>query len=52
MWSYHFDRIGKIVAFNAPGQTSKSGTAGFKYVKFDDGYIQGFFTRDLERVKP
>jgi hypothetical protein len=45
-------QIGKITSINVPGQTSKSGTKGFKYVKFPDGMVLGHFRHELERVKP
>ena len=44
-------RTGTICAVRVPGQTSKSGTAGFKFVKFEDGTVRGFFTRELARIK-
>lgn len=46
----YYKHGGVIVAVNVPGQTSKSGTARFKYVKFDDGVVLGFFTHEIERV--
>ena len=49
---YH-GRTGKIVKM--PGGTGRyrSGTAGFKFVKFDDtGNVLGFFSHELERARP
>jgi hypothetical protein len=42
--------VGKIDKVCVPGQTSKSGTAGFKYVRFKDGALIGYFTKQLERL--
>ena len=48
-----FGLAGKVVAWHAPGATSKSGTAGFKFVAWRTGQrieTRGEFVRGLRRI--
>ena len=51
--SPNYGLAGKVVAQHAPGATSKSGTAGFKFVAWRDGQritTRGEFARGLRRI--
>lgn len=51
--SPNYGLAGKVTACHAPGATSKSGTAGFKYVGWRTGKeiaLRGEFTRGLRRI--
>jgi hypothetical protein len=45
-----YDRVGKIVPMPGGVGRTRNGTAGFKYVQFEDGSISVFFAYTLERV--